>query len=96
MSITFQWCKDKTRLDIWDKHVFYFNWCGDKFWYFNGVYHRVNGPAVERNNGHKSWCLNGEYHRINGPAVEYTDGTKAWFLNGKIYSESAYWKELDK
>ena len=33
---------------------------GDKYWYFNGKYHRVDGPAVELSNGYKEWYLNGK------------------------------------
>ena len=59
MSRTFEWCKDKTRLDICDKQVFCVDICGNKEWHLNGVRHRENGPAVEYNNGDKSWFLNG-------------------------------------
>jgi hypothetical protein len=55
---------------------------GDKYWYLNGKYHRVDEPAVECANGTKYWYLNGKCHRIDGPAVEYANGTKFWFLNG--------------
>jgi len=73
MSKTFQWCQDKTRLDIWDKQVFFVNEFGTKYWHLNDRLHRENGPAVENASGNKSWYLNG-YH----------------------YSESDYWKELNK
>jgi hypothetical protein len=55
---------------------------GEKAWYFNGVLHRTDGPAVEEPDGYKEWCLNGELHRLDGPAVEEPDGSKAWYLNG--------------
>lgn len=42
---------------------------GDRYWYLNGVYHRVQGPAVDRVNGHKSWYLNGKCHREDGPSI---------------------------
>ena len=50
MSVTFKWCKDKTRLSTCDRQVFCFDSYGNKWWY----------------------------------------------LNGKRYSESDYWKELNK
>ena len=96
MSETFKWCKDKTRLAIWDEHIFCIDEYGDKHWYLNGKLHRENGPAIEYSNGGKHWCLNGKYHRVDGPATEYANGGKRWWLNGKQYSESAYWKELNK
>ena len=69
---------------------------GDRFWYLDGKQHRVDGPAVEYVNGHKEWYLNDKLHRINGPAFEYANGGKDWWLHGRHYSESAYWKELQK
>ena len=96
MSQTFYWCKDKTRLAIWNKPVFYIDELGDKNWLFNGIHHRENGPAAEWTDGTKCWYLNGELHRKNGPAVEYASGAKWWYLNGKYYNESGYWKELKK
>ena len=58
MSATFDWCIDKTRLDIWDKRVFWVNLRGDKYWFLNGRLHRENGPACEFSNGYKTWWLN--------------------------------------
>ena len=58
---------------------------GNKYWYLNGKYHRINGPAIEYSNGTKYWCLNGKYHRINGPACEWSDGSKYWYLDGKYH-----------
>ena len=69
---------------------------GTKRWYLNDKLHRENGPAVEYADGEKWWWLNGLLHRENGPAVEYADGTKKWYLNGRCYTESAYWKEINK
>ena len=69
---------------------------GDKFWYFNGKRHRVDGPAIEYSNGTKYWYLNGNIHRVDGPAIEYSDGDKQWFLNGIEYTEVKYNKEINK
>ena len=69
------------------------NWCQDK------TKLATCDKQVFRVNrfGDKAWYLNGKRHRVNGPALEYADGTKEWwYLNGKIYSESAYWKEINK
>ena len=88
------WCKDKTRLAILDKQVFFVNRYGAKCWYFNGELHRENGPAVEYANGNKYWFLNTQPHRENGTACEFANGGKIWYLNGKKYSESGYWGEL--
>ena len=47
---------------------------GDKFWYQNGKYHRLDGPAIEHANGAKSWFQDGKRHRLDGPAIEYANG----------------------
>ena len=60
---------------------------GSKFWYFNGKFHREDGPAIECADGAKEWYLNDERHREDGPAIEYVDGTKEWWFNGKRHRE---------
>ena len=62
MSRTFNWCKDKTKLAIWDKQVFYINRFGNKYWCLNGEIHRENGPAIECASGTKVWRLNDNYY----------------------------------
>jgi hypothetical protein len=69
---------------------------GDKEWYFNGLCHRVDGPAVEFVNGDKWWYLNGKKHRIDGPAIESSDGYKAWYLNGINYSQEEWFEQLSE
>lgn len=32
---------------------------GDRFWYLNGEFHRIDGPAEEISNGHCYWWLDG-------------------------------------
>lgn len=60
---------------------------GRKYWWLNGLLHRVDGPAVEYPDGSKKWCVNGELHREDGPAIKYADGSKQWWLNGKLHRE---------
>jgi len=60
---------------------------GDKYWYQNGLCHRVDGPAIELVNGTKYWFINGKLHREDGPAIEKTNGTKHWYQNGNKISE---------
>ena len=62
----------------------------------SGQYHRLDGPAVEFEDGEKWWHINGKLHRTDGPAVEYSYGGKRWYLNGKEYSEDQYHQELIK
>jgi len=52
---------------------------GTKYWYLEGKYHRVDGPAIECPDGTKYWYLEGKCHRVDGPAVEFPDGTKEWW-----------------
>tara|TARA_R110000868_G_scaffold75946_3_gene218791 strand:+ start:11692 stop:12021 length:330 start_codon:yes stop_codon:yes gene_type:complete len=60
---------------------------GSKYWTLNGLFHREDGPAIERFNGTKLWYLHGNLHREDGPACEYSDGSKAWYLNGLCHRE---------
>lgn len=53
-----------------------------------GLFHRVDGPAVECNNGTVEWYMNGVRHRVDGPAVEHATGDKEWFANGKLNREN--------
>jgi hypothetical protein len=48
-------------------------------YYLGNEFHRLDGPAVEWENGYKGWFQNGLRHRIGGPAVEYADGYKVWY-----------------
>jgi hypothetical protein len=63
---------------------------GTKYWYQNGLRHRLNGPAVEYTDGAKYWFQNGLLHRLNGPAAEYANGTKSWYLNDVEYTEDQF------
>ena len=47
--------------------------------------HRVDGPAVEYDNGDKYWFVKGKLHREDGPAVEHPDGYKEWYIDGKYH-----------
>ena len=49
--------------------------------------HRLDGPAVEWNDGEKWWYINGKLHRTDGPAIEYNDGSKEWYINGERHRE---------
>lgn len=49
-----------------------------------GRYHRLDGPAIERNNVSEWWQF-GKLHRTNGPAIVRSDGTKYWYQNGQLH-----------
>jgi len=34
---------------------------GDKYWYYKGKFHRLNGPAVEYASGYKAYYINDKY-----------------------------------
>ena len=69
---------------------------GNKFWRNkNGVFHRLDGPAIEYSDGGKQWYLNGVLHREGCPAVIYADGSKSWYLNGVEYeTKESYFDAL--
>jgi hypothetical protein len=60
------------------------------FHYKDGIFHRVDGPAIEYSGGEKEWWLYGERHRVDGPAIEYSSGKKEWWLYGEILYYDGY------
>jgi len=69
---------------------------GDKIWKTNdGKFHRLDGPAIEFNDGYKEWWFEGRIHREDGPAILYKNGGKSWFLNDILYrSKEEYFNSL--
>ena len=55
---------------------------------FKKTLHRVDGPAIECENGSKWWYFNGVLHRENGPAIEWSNGDKTWFKHGLIHRDN--------
>lgn len=53
-----------------------------KHWKFNGLTHRVGGPALEYADGGRVWYQGGLHHREDGPAVIRADGQMGWHRNG--------------
>ena len=60
---------------------------GAKFWYKEGKYHRLDGPAIEWADGDKQWLIEGNLHREDGPAIEHLNGTKYWYKDGDRHRE---------
>jgi hypothetical protein len=56
-------------------------------YYLNNKLHRLDGPAIEWNNGDKFWYQNNLLHRLDGPAIEWNIewniGNKEWYYEGK-------------
>jgi hypothetical protein len=67
---------------------------GDKFYYQDDLYHRLDGPAIIHNDGSKYWYQEDKLHRLDGPAIEHNHlkghwPAKEWFYRGKkIYCSS--------
>lgn len=57
-------------------------------------YHKLDGPAVEYNNGTKKWFIHGKLHREDGPAIIWNSGNVLYFLNGEEISEKDYQNEV--
>jgi len=68
---------------------------GTKKWLAGGLFHRVDGPALEYEDGEKSWYFHGMRHREDGPAIMWTDQIE-WFLDDTQYSKPDYYQELFK
>lgn len=60
------------------------------YWSEDGLYHRLDGPAIVYKNGSKMWYLKGDLHRIDGPACEYYFGGKSYYVNGVEYTEAEF------
>jgi hypothetical protein len=56
-------------------------------WRRNGVLHREDGPAYERDDGTRRYYRQGVLHREDGPAVVHPDGTCLWFRHGILQRE---------
>lgn len=69
---------------------------GKTMWKLNRKLHRIDGPAVDWDDGTKEWYKNGKVHRKGGPAVEYSCNSKILYQGGvcynKIYWNSLFWK----
>lgn len=63
---------------------------GSRHWYYDGVRHRDDGPAVEDSDGYLRWYVRGKLHREDGPAVVNPSGNNFWHLNARQYSEEEY------
>jgi hypothetical protein len=63
---------------------------GDRYWWQNGVLHRVDGPAVEYVNGYRQWWQNDQLHRLDGPAIEWANGDREWWINGKKFTQKQF------
>jgi len=69
------------------KNGHYFNEYQEEVWVQDGVYHRLDGPALIWKDGSQLWFRCGIYHREDGPAIIYVDGSRQWFWNGKHHRE---------
>lgn len=54
-------------------------------WYYNGLIHRENNPAIVYHTGAVVWFHHGKISRIDGPAMISHDGKKKWYLNDEIH-----------
>jgi hypothetical protein len=66
------------------------DYCRTKRWHQEGKLHRIDGPAIEWQNGSKEWWIEGKRHRIDGPAVEWQCGKKEWWIEGQEYTEEEF------
>jgi len=58
---------------------------GDKLWYNNNKYHRIDGPAKIYSNGGKYWYNNDKCQRLDGPAIEFINGDIEWRITNKLH-----------
>ena len=57
----------------------------DQIWQVDGMYHRIDGPAIIYASGTQIWCQYGQFHRLDGPAIIFSDGTEHWYRHNKLH-----------
>ena len=62
---------------------------GNYFWYFDGDYHRIGGPATSDGRTIEYWKY-GKRHNLDGPAIIWVDGSRPpkYFRNYVELSET--------
>lgn len=56
-------------------------------WYFNGLLHKNDGPAIKSDDGSECWYQHNQLHREDGPAILYADGTQMWYQHDELHRE---------
>lgn len=56
-------------------------------WWFYGIRHRMDGPAITWASGHQEWWVKGQLHREDGPAIIHRDTTLCWYFHGQIHRD---------
>ena len=59
---------------------------GTKMWFWKGIRHRANGPAIAYLDGVEDWFWNGHLHRDGGPAIKGPGLTIGWYQHGKLHN----------
>ena len=57
---------------------------GEKRWYLDGLYHKLDGPAVSCGEKQEYWQY-GERHRSGGPAIYYPGRHIAYYVNDQLH-----------
>lgn len=61
-------------------------------WFARGtLFHRLDGPAVIKDDGTEEWYYHHELHRIGGPAITRPNKTSCFYVNGWLIGEKYYW-----
>lgn len=61
-------------------------------YYYNGLLHRVDGPAVILKNGIRIWYYNGLLHREDGPAI--SGKPPGWYVHGQNVQNFEEYQQL--
>ena len=67
---------------------------GNEFYYRKGKLHRLNGPAIERQNGYKAYYVNNKRHRLDGPAIKWANDYKEYWINGQQFTEEEFLRQI--
>lgn len=63
---------------------------GIRTWKRKGMYHRLDGPAIQHKDGTEYWYVNGMHHRLDGPAIRLKMGdglVDQWYVNNQRHRD---------
>jgi hypothetical protein len=59
----------------------------------NGRLHKIDGPAIQYDNGDGTWYFHGKNHRIDGPAVDWPSKNYfVYYIHRTEYSEEVFYR----
>lgn len=80
-------------LRIMNNHSYLVRNNGAKITYKENMYHNIDGPACEWNDGGETWWSDGKLHKKYGPARKWNDSYE-WYFNDEEYIQEEFMEEF--